>query len=271
MEILVSLLGLGMALFLPVVAYLAARWGVAVLAGIPGAWAPFRRFDVPRGGAPWWARPAVAAAGPVATYLIASFAFTVAMKLMPTPVYGTHVDVKPGEPAEAAGIRSGDRLISIGGQPVATFSEISSRIRSVDPGASVEIVFEQGGVQKATTVKPKAGIGGQPKIGVISTPARYVPTSMMEAVTGGIALPAQWASGMHDVMAGKETLAGPIGIMASGPGVSPISTTARGFLMSGFSLLPLGALLWLLTPIFALFGWRPHPRDESKGASAQGA
>ncbi len=47
--------------------------------------------------------------------------------------------MSPGKPAEAAGLRAGDRIVSVGGKPVADFSEVFP-IVSVSAGRNLAIV-----------------------------------------------------------------------------------------------------------------------------------
>jgi regulator of sigma E protease len=59
----------------------------------------------------------------------------------------------PGKPAEAAGLRAGDRIVSVGGKPVADFSEVLP-IVSVSAGRNLAIVYRRGGVLMTTHAVP---------------------------------------------------------------------------------------------------------------------
>ncbi len=68
------------------------------------------------------------------------------------PVIGA---VTPGGPAEVGGIQVGDRILTVGGQPVGTwekfFMEVATR-----PGRDVAVTLNRGGETLAVTVRPKA-------------------------------------------------------------------------------------------------------------------
>jgi S1-C subfamily serine protease len=52
--------------------------------------------------------------------------------------------VKPGSPAEAAGLSTGDVIVAIDGVTVATMSALVSRLRQTDPGDSVSLSVRRG-------------------------------------------------------------------------------------------------------------------------------
>jgi regulator of sigma E protease len=66
------------------------------------------------------------------------------------PVVG---EVRPGMPAEAAGLRPGDRVVAIDGQPVETWEEMAEAI-SRRAGQPVELVIERGGQRTQASVVP---------------------------------------------------------------------------------------------------------------------
>ena len=255
--VFISFLAFLLSVPIQLAAFLGARWAVGVLAGVPRAWAPFRRFDVPESGVPRWARLGVAAAGPAATYLTAAFCFVVAMKMSPKPVYDATVDVRKGDPAEMAGIRNGDRVISIQGRPVSTFADLSAHVRELGRTGSLEIVVDRAGTKTTMRVAPIVGVDGKPKIGVMARP-RYVSAGLGEAIVGGIALPGQLINSIVRVLRGAlddgEQLAGPAAIAAAGV-IAPVSTA---LMVLGAWLTEIGTLLGGLSIVFALFGWRPR-------------
>ena len=256
--ILIGLVILLLSLAAAAGAFFGARWLVAAGAGIPGAWLPFRRFEVPSGGAPRWARPAVAVAGLVAAYLLASLFFTAAFKLAGEPSFGTTVDVRPGSPAESAGMRAGDRVIRIEGQPVSTWDDLSGLVRERGRAGSLEIVAERGASEVTFTVTPAVGADGQPKIGVAaSLPPRTVTVGIGTAIVRGLAGPgmvvSEVARGLADPPESDAVLRGPVGIV-SAPARPP---TASVLLILATSMTYGVALLLPLALLFALAGWRP--------------
>lgn len=114
-----------------------------------------------------WRRTVAILAGPVASYLgavvVAALLFvTVGLRV---PVQGPFVgDVVSESPAEKAGLKSGDRVVSIGGEPVTSWEEMLAGIQK-SPGKALELVVARGegaGASKlALTLTPRddGGIG----------------------------------------------------------------------------------------------------------------
>ncbi len=67
---------------------------------------------------------------------------------------------QPASPAKVAGIRPGDKIISIGGQRVGNWTELGTAIRKQPAGLPVRVVVERGGRDVALTVTP-ASISGR--------------------------------------------------------------------------------------------------------------
>lgn len=100
-------------------------------------------------------RAAIVVAGPLANFV---FAFAVLAVMFMTygqpftpPVVG---QVQQGSPAAAAGIRSGDRIVSINGQPIDSFEGVQQMVR-LDPGLPLKIVVARGGRQVTLAATPK--------------------------------------------------------------------------------------------------------------------
>ena len=79
---------------------------------------------------PWWARALIAAAGPVANLV---FALLINIVLFLGGIEGrdfsAHISkVKPGSVAEQIGLQPGDHLVSLGGRPAGTLSELDDAI-----------------------------------------------------------------------------------------------------------------------------------------------
>jgi regulator of sigma E protease len=95
-----------------------------------------------------------------------------ALAPMSEPVLG---QVVPDQPAAAAGLRPGDRIVSIDGQPVATWTQAVERIRS-SPGKPLRMEVQRQDEPRTLTVTPSAeredgalvgkiGAAGLPQIG----------------------------------------------------------------------------------------------------------
>ena len=77
----------------------------------------------------------------------------------PTPNGGALVgQVVSGGPADKAGIRQGDRVVQIGGQPVRSPDDLSAAVNDHKPGEKVQVVVERGGQRRTLTVT----LGTQP-------------------------------------------------------------------------------------------------------------
>jgi S1-C subfamily serine protease len=76
-----------------------------------------------------------------------------------TPSGGAQVgDVVAGGPADKGGLRPGDRVVSIGGQPVRGADDLSAAVNDRKPGEKVDITVERGGQRRTLTVT----LGTQP-------------------------------------------------------------------------------------------------------------
>ncbi len=107
-----------------------------------------------------WVRFQVYLAGPVMNLLLAFFALAAALSAgadvalwhKQAPVIGT---LEPGSPAERAGLQIGDRVVSVNGQPVATWDELDVE---VVPRANRElpVVVERDGEPMQLAITPEA-------------------------------------------------------------------------------------------------------------------
>ena len=99
-------------------------------------------------------RAAIVAAGPIANFILATviFAciFTFIGRTVATPVVD---DILPDSPAAAAGFAVGDRIVSIDGNPVATFEEMQ-RIVSTS-SSEMDFRVDRGGVEVPLRAKPE--------------------------------------------------------------------------------------------------------------------
>jgi regulator of sigma E protease len=94
---------------------------------------------------PLWQRAIIVFAGPLANFLLAILilaGFAMAYGVNRTPsVVG---EVVAGSPAEAAGLQTGDRIVSLGGRPVDSYGDMV-RFTQLRPGEAARIEFERGG------------------------------------------------------------------------------------------------------------------------------
>lgn len=70
------------------------------------------------------------------------------------PFSGVYVEnVVPGDPADKAGIRSGDIITTVDGQPVTSGRELASLVASIPVGQKTHIVLMRDGQKKTISVK----------------------------------------------------------------------------------------------------------------------
>jgi regulator of sigma E protease len=208
--------------------------------------------------------------GPVSNYLFASVFFFVAFfaggQLVPDidEPGSTEVSVMTGSAAEAAGIKSGDRLLEVNQKPVERWIEMAEGI-SKHPDEAIPVVVLRGGQRLSLTVTPKrvevaqgkkkivkGRIGVQPRTHHVELSARESavlaikePPKVVKRVVIGLS---EWASGESE-----GELSGPVGM------VTEAAKVVRGSFIGFISLLgALSAYLgaFNLIPFPALDGGR---------------
>jgi putative serine protease PepD len=76
------------------------------------------------------------------------------------PAGGAQVgQVVRGGPADKAGLRAGDRIVQLGGEPIHNSDDLSAFVNSHQPGEKVQVVVERGGQRRTLTVT----LGTQPQ------------------------------------------------------------------------------------------------------------
>ncbi len=102
-----------------------------------------------------WQRALVAVAGPVANFILAIVIFATTFfyngSFVVDPVVGT---VKEGTAAMDAGFKPGDKIISVDGDAIASFSDLQNAI-SLSAGNSLLIKVERNGIMKELTATPR--------------------------------------------------------------------------------------------------------------------
>jgi regulator of sigma E protease len=127
--------------------------------------------------APLWQRVAVVAAGPVANFVLAILVFAAVFALIGRahvpPIADT---VIAGSAAERAGIRPGDRILSVDGETIESFSELQGIIM-LSADETLQLVVDRGGEQLGLTAVPvrqeqSDQLGGTHRIGVLGISAQ---------------------------------------------------------------------------------------------------
>lgn len=104
---------------------------------------------------PVWKRTLIVLAGPMTNFLFAILILAgfAAFNGVPTspPVAGT---VMAGSAAEAAGLRPGDRIVSIDGRIMDSFMDIPLAVAH-RPGEAMDVLIERGGAREAIRLTPR--------------------------------------------------------------------------------------------------------------------
>lgn len=212
---------------------------------------------------PLWARAAVVAAGPIANFLLAIAIFTMIFAFFGERTTPAKVDVvNAGSVAERAGFLPGDRVLTIDGAAIESFSDMQ-RIVAMSPGVALHFGVDRGGNKIEIVAKPELkeitdNFGNKMRIGLLGiqrsaspddwTLKRHDPiTAFVMALKECYFVISRSLIYLYDVVTGREAadqLGGPIRIAQ----VSGQVATA-GFL----ALLNLAALVSVSIGMINLF------------------
>jgi regulator of sigma E protease len=123
-------------------------------------------------GARLWKRAVTVAAGPIANFILAIAIFAVIFSIYGKPVSDPVVsEVKPGSAAEQAGFQPGDRIVSVDGSSVTTFTDLQ-RYVSMRPGIRIDAKVERAGQTVDLFVTPVSteitdNFGNKIEVGII--------------------------------------------------------------------------------------------------------
>lgn len=172
---------------------------------------------------PWYSRLGVALAGPAMNYVLAFFLFTAVIlatgSAIPSkaPVIG---DISDGYPAEIAGMKAGDRIISIDGVKTPEWKNVTEIIHA-SAEKEITIVYERENAQTTVKLTPKKTAIEGKEIGLvgIAPEVTYEPVPFTKAVSNGAYQCWYWTAltvtTLKDniVKRQKPDLAGPVGIV----------------------------------------------------------
>lgn len=122
--------------------------------------------------APLWRRIAVVAAGPAANFVLAMLIFASVFALIGRPhVLPVANTVIEGSAAEQAGFQPGDRILSVDGERIDSFTDLQSLVM-LSAGEELTIVVGRGGKEVTLTATPERQeqpdrLGGTHHIGVL--------------------------------------------------------------------------------------------------------
>jgi len=175
---------------------------------------------------PVWQRFLVVFAGPAANFLLAIVIFAAFFAILGAPRTNVVGAIQPNTAAAAAGIRPGDRILSIADRPTPTFEDIKSVV-ALRPGETVPVEIERGGSVSEIQVTLKPDVMTDPfgqkfkrgLLGVYPTTAvlQRVPVTQAipEAVRYTVLITRSMIDGLGQVISGQrgtEELGGPIKI-----------------------------------------------------------
>ncbi|MGE3142107.1 MAG: RIP metalloprotease [Hyphomonadaceae bacterium] len=186
---------------------------------------------------PLWARAAVTAAGPISNFIFAILAFAAILMIIGRDVTDranlpARIDgVMEGSAAASGGVRAGDVVVAVDGQPIASFAALQERV-AARAGQPMALTVERAGEPVALTVTPgvreiQDAHGAHVRVGFLGIERRTLPeerqiervgpiealrsgaeqTWMIVAITGAY---------VRDVFVGRQSaehIAGPLGIL----------------------------------------------------------
>jgi regulator of sigma E protease len=128
---------------------------VKMLGEAPGVEIPAADLARAFSSRPLWARAAVVVAGPVFNFVLAVLVYLVMFTGTHT-YFTTRMGIVMEElPAWRAGLRPGDLITSVNGEPVYDFEDLHEHI-SKNPGGLLRVTYERDGQTLATDILPEA-------------------------------------------------------------------------------------------------------------------
>ena len=106
---------------------------------------------------PVWQRFLVVLAGPVANFILAIAIFAAFFMTLGAPRTNIVGAIVPNTPAAAAGLKPGDKILSIADRETPSFDEIRSVV-ALRPNETVAVEFERDGLRREIQVRLKADV-----------------------------------------------------------------------------------------------------------------
>ena len=212
---------------------------------------------------PAWQRLVILAGGPAANFLFAILLITGFGLTQLNYLPGKVISVLPGSPAAAAGIRSGDQLRTVNGEPITG----ADQLRSIEKPDTPLVLggVHAGGQAFTVTVTPRCGAENSSAPCQVGVSARWSVYTVQNAVVSGVTFPYNAITnifqGLYELVTGKVPggLLGPNGV--TGPlGIGDVAYQAASLGLETY--IPIVALLSValgftnLLPLLALDGGR---------------
>jgi membrane-associated protease RseP (regulator of RpoE activity) len=156
------------------------------------------------------------------------------------------VRVEPGGPADLAGIRDGDRVDTVNGEPVASWEAFRSTIAQ-HPGEAVELSLTRDGHEARATVTPDSSGHIRVRLPVARRTAGWGECVRMGAVEPVRTLYELGRSWVGPLTGSPTDLAGPVGIVRASREPSPPGASMALLGKLGAYLLPFLTIAALLT------------------------
>jgi len=105
-----------------------------------------------------WTRLGIYAAGPLVNIFLAFVLLSAFLALPYSVIAGDGLIVRAvvgNSSAEEAGIKPGDTILEVDGQPVHTQGDVQDIVNSVEEGAEISLLLQRNGQEEEITLKPK--------------------------------------------------------------------------------------------------------------------
>ncbi|HZU51288.1 MAG TPA: M50 family metallopeptidase [Sphingomicrobium sp.] len=185
---------------------------------------------------PTWQRFLVVLAGPAANFILAVLIFTALFAFVGAPTSSIVGATSPNSPAARAGIKPGDRIVSLAGRPTPTFADLFSAT-AIRPNETVVVEVQRGSSIKKLRLtlasdSIKAANGEVVKRGVLGIAASQTalePMPIFRAVAEAVKETARATGSILDTIAqmvrgyvSPRQLGGPISIANVAGGVATL-------------------------------------------------
>jgi regulator of sigma E protease len=205
---------------------------------------------------PLWRRTLIVLAGPLANFVLGILIFAGMALAMGISIQEARITcVEPGTPAARAGLEAGDKILSVGGNPVKSFEDFSILVK-LNARSSIDIAVDRGGKLLNLVAVPELTEGEcVGRLGVTG-PSRkdqsqVVNAGLLEAASTGLHKtwrivegPFQFFDQLFRGNACASSLGGPV----------KIAEVAKSYASEGFvNLVPLIAFISVSVGLFNLF------------------